>query len=146
MLWYRYGCFSVLILGKYASSAGYDDGEGVELLYSNGKDGREGRIKIYCDPSALVAKSVAHNAVSTFTDFYIEIWSVAGCPAGQDTFAVIFFVLLFVGLAVYIIGGFVFNKFIKKEGGFHPHMSFWIGFPGLVKDGAMFIVNKVKGN
>jgi hypothetical protein len=53
---------------------------------------------------------------------------------------------LFVLVAVYV-GGILFNKYYRKMEGREvvPNVAFWADLPGLVKDGAMFIVNKARG-
>lgn len=57
----------------------------------------------------------------------------------------IFLIILVSLLFVYFVGGIIYNKFVKKEG-FKPlHAEFWSDLPGLVKDGCMFVVSKVKG-
>jgi cation-dependent mannose-6-phosphate receptor len=54
---------------------------------------------------------------------------------------------LFVLVAVYFVGGILFNKYYRKMEGREvvPNVAFWADLPGLVKDGAMFIVNKARG-
>jgi hypothetical protein len=48
---------------------------------------------------------------------------------------------------VYFVGGFIFLRFVKhREGGDAiPNREFWADLPGLVKDGIMFVINKIRG-
>jgi len=60
----------------------------------------------------------------------------------------ILLIILLVLIVVYIIGGFVFNVKYKgmpfnKEA--FPHLEFWGSIPGLVKDGVVFTVSKIRG-
>jgi hypothetical protein len=56
----------------------------------------------------------------------------------------VFFCLLF----VYVVGGFIFLKFVRKAEGIEaiPNYSFWGMLPGLIKDGIVFAVNKCRRN
>lgn len=66
---------------------------------------------------------------------------LAGGLGGGALFLIILVSILF----IYFVGGILYNKFVKKEG-FKPlHAEFWVDLPALVKDGCMFVVNKVKG-
>jgi len=48
---------------------------------------------------------------------------------------------------VYLVAGVLFNKFKRGLTGVElvPNVTFWSSIPGLVKDGVMFIVNKIRG-
>jgi len=56
----------------------------------------------------------------------------------------IFLIILVSVLFMYIVGGIIYNKFVKKEGVSHPHLETLKGIPGLVKDGCMFTISKIK--
>jgi len=64
-----------------------------------------------------------------------------GALGGGALFLIIFVAIMF----VYFVGGIIYNKFVKKEGVKPLHAEFWADLPALVKDGVMFLVNKVKG-
>jgi len=50
-------------------------------------------------------------------------------------------------LALYFVVGILFLKFARNASGVEmiPQHDFWFSLPGLVKDGVMFIVNKIRG-
>ncbi|XP_061180229.1 uncharacterized protein LOC133188757 [Saccostrea echinata] len=79
--------------------------------------------------------------VLTFQSKYACPRKESGISAGT-ILIIIFFSLLF----VYLIGGVLFQIFIKKNSGKHaiPNSSFWFGLPGLIKDGVLFIVRRGK--
>ena len=47
----------------------------------------------------------------------------------------------------YLVGGIVFMKFVKGAEGKEiiPNVTLWMGIPGLIKDGALFIKSKLTG-
>jgi hypothetical protein len=69
------------------------------------------------------------------------VCSLVGISGGT-----IFLIILLVLVVVYIIGGIIFNKAIKKEDGIgFPHIEFWKDSPFMAKDGVMFLASKVTG-
>lgn len=59
---------------------------------------------------------------------------------------------IFVGLVfgvsfVYFAGGFALLHFQQGKQGREaiPHVDFWTSLPGLIKDGGLFCVNKIRG-
>jgi len=78
--------------------------------------------------------------------------SAHACPGGKGpsggggkiSVGTILCILLLLGVVVYIVGGIVYNV-VRKTGKIFPNTDFWLGFPGLIKDGVMFIVNRGKG-
>jgi len=65
-------------------------------------------------------------------------------PSGGLTGGGVFLIILSCCIIVYLGGGIAFNRFQKHETGVDmlPNLQFWLSLPGLIKDGAMFIVNK----
>eukprot|EP01064_Diplonema_japonicum_P025384 TRINITY_DN3678_c0_g2_i1.p1 TRINITY_DN3678_c0_g2~~TRINITY_DN3678_c0_g2_i1.p1 ORF type:complete len:189 (+),score=37.86 TRINITY_DN3678_c0_g2_i1:54-620(+) len=59
----------------------------------------------------------------------------------------IFLIIFFVGFAVYMAAGMAYMFKVKGESGVNiiPHVEFWKDLPNLMKDGALFIKNKVTG-
>eukprot|EP01064_Diplonema_japonicum_P025386 TRINITY_DN3678_c0_g2_i3.p1 TRINITY_DN3678_c0_g2~~TRINITY_DN3678_c0_g2_i3.p1 ORF type:complete len:206 (+),score=45.74 TRINITY_DN3678_c0_g2_i3:54-671(+) len=60
---------------------------------------------------------------------------------------VIFLIIFFVGFAVYMGAGMAYRFKVKGETGVNmvPNVEFWKDLPNLMKDGALFIKNKVTG-
>jgi len=67
----------------------------------------------------------------------------SGCGGGCA-----FLIIFFVGGFVYFAGGFAYNYKMKELRGVEaiPQVGFWKDLPFLVKDGVLFIKNKVTGN
>jgi len=59
----------------------------------------------------------------------------------------ILLILLLVVAVVYITAGLLWNKFKAQKNGVElvPNLDFWTSLPGLVKDGIMFPINKIRG-
>lgn len=81
-------------------------------------------------------------------DFTVVIGT--GGPGGEGGMSggTIVLIILIVVIPVYIIGGCIF---MRKQRGTStmaescPHNEFWFALPGLVKDGCLFTVGKIKG-
>ena len=58
---------------------------------------------------------------------------------------VIFIIIVLAGSSVYFAGGFIFNWKVKHLEGREriPHLDFWTGLPGLIKEGVRFLKAKV---
>ena len=69
----------------------------------------------------------------------------AGAPAPGGGGGVIFIIIVLAGSSVYFAGGFIFNWKVKHLEGREriPHVDFWAGLPGLVKEGFRFLKSKV---
>jgi hypothetical protein len=79
-------------------------------------------------------------------DFTVIIGS-GGAGGGGLSGGSVLLIILVVLIPVYIIGGCIFMR--KQRGTTTmaescPHSEFWFAFPGLVKDGCTFTVNKIK--
>jgi len=84
---------------------------------------------------------------STVIDFDTMYGCAGKGAAGGLSGGSILLIILFPLIVVYIIGGFVFN--VKYKGlpfnkDAFPHIEFWSSIPGLVKDGVLFTVSKVR--
>ena len=71
-------------------------------------------------------------------------WDPIAPPAGGSG-GVIFIIIVLAGSSVYFAGGFIFNWKVKHLEGREriPHVDFWAGLPGLVKEGFRFLKSKV---
>jgi hypothetical protein len=129
-----------------------DKGYGLTIQYINGDGNRQFEIDLTCDYKAGVGSPV-------FTEekpqlHYNFQWaSVHACPKGSGggkgggglSGGSIFLILLLVLAVVYLVAGILFNKFKRQATGVEliPNVGFWTSLPGLVKDGALFIVHKI---
>jgi hypothetical protein len=94
--------------------------------------------------SALLFQFVLHSALLCATP--PDCPSAPGSAAAESSAgAVAFVVIFFVGGALYVAGAVGWNfKNGKRGKELAPHPEFWLGLPGLCKDGVLFVVNKVK--
>lgn len=69
----------------------------------------------------------------------------AGCPIGKAkklSAGSVMLIIIFVGIAVYLIAGISINAFAREKRGIEmvPNLEFWKGMPGLIKDGFNFMI------
>jgi len=122
---------------------------GVVLQYINGPDGRQTEIDFICDAAAGLGKP--QYVIENPQHHYTFSWNTQyACPvtrgAGGISPGSILLIILVCLIAVYLVAGLIFNKFKIGLNGIEliPNVTFWTSIPGLVKDGVMFIVNKVR--
>jgi len=144
-------------LGKYT---GYSTAGGVITLKYQGGDpvpppgppdpgAREAEVRLKCGTSAMSNMKYidANGRKAPDGNYLYEIdadssYACGGAMSGGWWFIIILLILF----VVYIIGGFVYNKLIKKEEGIgFPHAEFWKESPGMAKDGVMFLMSKITG-
>jgi len=145
------GKASTMILGPGKIKG--KDGYGITASYLNGLSGRNFEIDFVCEPTAGVGEP-------TFTIedpklHYKFQWNTKyGCPVNEKIAGVgglsggsIILITLLVVTVVYFVGGVLLLKFWKKKEGTEvvPNVEFWISIPGLVRDGGVFIVQKIRG-
>jgi len=134
------------------------DGYGVMAAYANGNSGRTMEITFICDPNAGTGNPIFVAEVNT--NYKFNWITAAGCPTnvnfggggsgggggGLSGGSILLIILLCVTV-VYLVGGVLLNKFARHKEGMEmvPNVEFWISIPGLVKDGVLFIVHKIKG-
>jgi len=70
-----------------------------------------------------------------------------GVGGGGFDYGWIFVIIVFSAAAVYLLGGVIVNRFVFHHEGLQmiPNVDFWVASPGLMKDGVMYVVNKVRG-
>lgn len=85
--------------------------------------------------------------------YYFTWTTAAACPvngggsggSGGLSGGSIFLIIFFVGFFVYFAAGVGFKAGVRKARGVEmvPNFEFWTSLPGLVKDGALFVVRKI---
>jgi hypothetical protein len=116
---------------------------------------RGGRyIKIACADTEGGFSTVGDSREASFYEIDVSA-PCAGAPApgggaggksgGGGGGGVIFIIIVLAGSSVYFAGGFIFNWKVKHLEGREriPHVDFWAGLPGLVKEGIRFLKSKV---
>jgi hypothetical protein len=126
---------------------------------------RRTAVILKCDENeegSLTFISTFPNVNEKYTNYTLQLSSKCCCPGACPSepsgggggghgglsvgsiLLIVFFCLLF----VYVVGGFIFLKFVRKAEGIEaiPNYSFWGMLPGLIKDGIVFAVNKCRRN
>ncbi|KAL6076144.1 Autophagy-related protein 27 [Balamuthia mandrillaris] len=132
-------------------------GRGFTLKLSGGDGGRTSTIQFKCDRDSKGTLTCGNPVESPTLNYNLIFTSKYACAVvpgqggeggGSSALAGgwIFIIVLGSVLLVYFVGGVLFQKFYKKESGLAliPNVEFWKMLPGLVKDGVMFSIAKVK--
>jgi len=119
---------------------------GLTAEYAQGDLDRRMEIDFSCDPNAGTGSPAFKNEGPTH--HYNFVWSSQyACPvkAGGLSPGSIMLIIIASLLVIYLVAGILFNKFKRQLGGIEmiPNVEFWISIPGLVKDGVMFLINKI---
>ncbi|XP_077979002.1 cation-dependent mannose-6-phosphate receptor-like [Glandiceps talaboti] len=129
-------------LGKQESSEFIMQGNDIILQYT-GDEERTSQVKLVCSDSK--DELVAHGETGSGTKIYtFDLKSRHCCPPGALSEALsigsILCIIALVLVIVYLVGGVLFMKFVKKETGSDliPNKGFWTELPMLVKDGAKY--------
>jgi len=128
---------------------GTGNGEGFTVQFNGGDGGRTMEIDFVCAAGSgvgspqLTGENPKNHYVFTWGTQYVCSSSGSGGLSGGS----IFLILLLCLAVVYIVVGVLFNKFKKQATGIEliPNVEFWTSIPGLVRDGFMLIINKIRG-
>jgi len=137
-------------MGSASSQLYQDATNGLTLQYVNGDDNRQTEIDFICDTGAGLGKPEysQENPQHHYTFAWKSSYACPVSPGGGGLSpGSILLIILLVLVVVYLVAGILFNKFRRQMNGIEliPNVTFWTSIPGLVKDGVMFIVNKVRG-
>jgi len=134
-------------------------GQGISVKYVNGDKyssglERQAIVTVICDPEQTGPEGDWIDVHEVANIYYLSVEHAAGCgvakggSGGGDTFAVAMLIIIFVGLFLYFVVGFIVCKFVlKKEGStieMLPNYIFWSSLPGLIVDGCKFIAHGFK--
>jgi len=121
---------------------------------NNGKN-RNFEIQFICDMKAGKSSQPVYAGEDVPSVHYKFTWNTPyACPAGSSkpsshkiSGGTVIIILLLCGSFLYVVVGLGVQKFVRHKEGrdIIPNYDFWVGFPGLVKDGVMLIVNKITG-
>jgi len=151
--WYLCGTLSSMAL----SDGDKGPATGVTVDYDNGRlcgtTPRSTTVFVECRPNAPTAiTSTVESSGSCHYSLYME--SGVACPkagtgsGGSDSVGgVVFIGIVFGGLFLYFAIGSLYNWKVRGHSGTEiiPQSSFWLGLPGLCKDGAMFLKDRIFG-
>lgn len=131
---------------------GYDTSNNVYTVtysadtVSKSNELRTTTLYLYCDQGPDMFQPIGEAVQGTYALIYKGKYA---CPR-EDTgisAGTILIIIFFSLVAVYLIGGVLFQIFVRKNSGKNaiPNASFWLDFPALVKDGVFFIARRGKG-
>jgi len=135
------------------SIKGLDGGKGVTFEYNGGdqyqNNPRVTQINLVCDKAQDGWGTVVFDD-SKQRDllFVVTVTSTHACPGGgpagddEGLGGWIFIIILVCFAVVYLVAGVIFNKVRGGASGVElvPNFAFWANLPGLIRDGALFIV------
>lgn len=144
----------VTVIGMYNATQAYGGSDWVMLIYKNGdkydshcsSEKRTAIIMISCNRKTDMGELevVLEERERTNDCFYLfELDSSAVCPALESKMST-GSILLIIGvclLAVYLIGGFLYQRLIVGAKGMEqfPNYAFWVEFGNLTADGCDFV-------
>nr|KAI8756284.1 cation-dependent mannose-6-phosphate receptor isoform X1 [Biomphalaria glabrata] len=141
--------------GSQESAVFVSSDVGVTLQYSyhDGALTRTSNVELVCATDDTVSLEILGENPSLFYSF--KLHSKACCPQDGALSAIVtgisvgtvLVIIFFSALVLYLLVGVSFQKFARKASGKEviPNYTFWSGFPGLVKEGACFVVTRGKG-
>ncbi|XP_042345341.1 cation-dependent mannose-6-phosphate receptor [Plectropomus leopardus] len=142
------------VIGKYDATQAIGGSDWVMLIYKNGdsydehcnKEQRRAVVMISCDrkTDAGQLSVVLEDRDRLQECFYLfELDSSAVCPALESHISTgsIMLIIGFCLLAVYLIGGFLYQRLIVGAKGMEqfPNYAFWVEFGNLTADGCDFV-------
>lgn len=130
-----------------------DASAGVEATFTNGDQcykgwqnvDRQVKVRFTCASSNKLQVDETEDCV-----YVVEFANTATCGGGDDdglSGGAIFLIILMVSVILYVgVGvGICYKKYEKRGIEACPHKDFWFSIPGLVKDGVVFTIGKIKG-
>ncbi|KAK6166572.1 hypothetical protein SNE40_023229 [Patella caerulea] len=148
------------MIGDQTSAQWSFDGTNIQVYYSKTQDGvlRETFVKYVCDVNAKTPTMIMNGELGP-AQFYMTVTTECACPngcvdesnivitveAGIST-GTILDILFIVGIFIYVAGGMTYMRVRNQATGVEmlPNRGFWSALPGLVKDGCVFVVSKVR--
>ncbi|XP_049439662.1 cation-dependent mannose-6-phosphate receptor [Epinephelus fuscoguttatus] len=142
------------VIGLYGATEAIGGSDWVMLIYRDGdnydqhcsKEKRKAMVMISCDrkTDAGQMKVVREDRDRLQDCFYLfELDSSAVCPALESHISTgsIILIIGFCLLAVYLIGGFLYQRLIVGAKGMEqfPNYAFWVEFGNLTADGCDFV-------
>lgn len=142
------------VIGKYTATQAAEGNDWVMLIYREGepygshcgKEKRKAIIIISCIRNIKASKLevVLENNKRQEDCFYLfEMGSSAVCPAIESKLSTgsIILIIGFSLLAVYLVGGFLYQRLIVGAKGMEqfPNYAFWMEFGNLAADGCDFV-------
>nr|XP_022309750.1 uncharacterized protein LOC111115345 [Crassostrea virginica] len=132
-----------------SAAFGYDDTNNVyTITYSADTVSKDNELRtttlyLYCDQGPDMFQPIGEAVQGTYAMIFKSKYA---CPR-EDTgisAGTVLIIIFFSLLAVYLIGGVIFQIFVRKNSGKNaiPNASFWFDFPGLVKDGVFFVIRR----
>ncbi|ESO96336.1 hypothetical protein LOTGIDRAFT_174858 [Lottia gigantea] len=145
-------------IGDQSSAAFSYDGTDVQIFYSKFTDvERQTFVTLKCDPSATTP-TISAEGEQGAAQYYFTLTTNCACagtcasssPSNEDegiSTGTILCILLLVGGFLYIALGMAFMRTRRQASGAEmiPNRNFWTAIPGLIKDGFMFTIGKIRG-
>ncbi|XP_006819098.1 uncharacterized protein LOC102807910 [Saccoglossus kowalevskii] len=108
---------------------------------------RTSKVKLICTPGGITDTLHAYGSADFSTNYDFDLSSKYCCPIdggnGGLSAGSVLCIIAVVLVVVYLIGGILFNKFIRHAEGSDviPNKQFWAALPALIKDGFLFAIS-----
>ncbi|XP_061180312.1 uncharacterized protein LOC133188845 [Saccostrea echinata] len=129
---------------------GYDDANSVYTItysaesYVKSNDVRTTTLYLYCDQGPDMFQPIGEAVQGTYALIFKGKYACPRTASAGISAGSILIIIFFSLLVVYLIGGVLFQIFVKKNSGKNaiPNSNFWFGLPGLIKDGVFLIIRR----
>eukprot|EP00117_Sycon_ciliatum_P021692 scpid61301/ scgid18935/ len=132
-----------------------EDNNGLYAYYEGQSDqyateGREVFVYLRCVPDLKIPSFQAVGELDVRYTFVFEVRSSAVCLQTSSSAispGTIMCIVALVGGVLYLVGGVLFMKLVKKQEGKEiiPNYTIWAAIPSLIKDGALFLKERLPG-
>jgi hypothetical protein len=123
---------------------------GVSLLYGHGDHPEEipssyhTIVNVLCDKKIVGTPTISVSWSLGSPQAVFTVQHAAGCPTHKKGLSggSVCLIILTVAVFVYLVGGCLYNHFIKGRSGsaMIPNHTFWGNLPGLLVDGFRFVI------
>ncbi|XP_063342137.1 cation-dependent mannose-6-phosphate receptor [Pelmatolapia mariae] len=147
------------VIGKYTNTRAIGGSDWVMLIYESGenytshcnKEERKANIMISCDRNVKVSKlevGLEERGKKEDCFYLFELDTSSVCPVIESKLSTgsIILIIGFSLLAVYLVGGFLYQRVIVGAKGVEqfPNYAFWVEFGNLTADGCDFVCRSRK--
>jgi len=155
------GGFPVVIGAPGTGTFSWDNSKGNVLIYTAENGSRKTTITLVCNLNLVTSKFTPLNETSTAPQYNYNMMleSRYACPQNANGFIyppaggvlsvgsillIVFFLLIILYVCLGVAANILYFKQSNKE--VIPQVTFWMLLPGLIKDGALFIVSPCIGS
>jgi len=137
-------------IGSFTSVVGMANGAGVELLYPAGEFGKSGTVRLMCTAGAPALGKATFTSAGL--QYICTVPSSVACPGaggagGRVSPGGVILLIILIAVIIYLVGGALYLRYrvgVDPGPQMVPNIEFWILIPGLILDGAIFVIQLSK--